>query len=69
MKALECMWCGGVAFKFKSDPVEGSIVHTTDVVLLDGTVPEVGDDMVCGSCDYPIMTCNLISDFLVSGDN
>jgi hypothetical protein len=39
------MWCGGVAFKFKSDPVEGDIVNTADVVLLDGTIPEVGDYM------------------------
>lgn len=46
--------CGGVAFRYRFRPSQGTPVMAADAILLDGTQPEPHGMMVCGSCGSPI---------------
>lgn len=42
--------CGKTAFYVKHIMPSGSIVYASDIILLDGTQPEAGSPIICGSC-------------------
>jgi hypothetical protein len=69
MFALECGWCGGIAFKFKQLPEFGDVVEAENVVLAGGRTPMYGEVMRCDCCDSIIINANLDPEFVVSVDN
>jgi hypothetical protein len=49
--------CGKVAFYLTHRLHDGEVANSSNVILLDGTIPKDGDPAVCGSCG------GLIEDF------
>jgi hypothetical protein len=42
--------CGATVARYTERPVRGEPVDASKVRLLDGTTPDPGDIMVCGTC-------------------
>ena len=46
--------CDQVAFRMTVRPAPGDPVHTYEVRLVDGSTPDHGTEMVCGTCHRTI---------------
>ena len=46
--------CGNIAFYFKNIVNSGDIIRSTNITLLDGSIPKPGSIPICGSCNQQI---------------
>lgn len=61
--AYICPHCGKYAFYYKKLPKKGETVRAADTFYKDGTQPEVGYVVKCGTCERPInelLLCNVV---------
>ena len=42
--------CGGRLFRTRREPISREPVRTEDIILADGSSPDVGDRVICESC-------------------
>jgi len=42
--------CGNIAFYFNEILHSGDIIRSSNVMLLDGSIPDFGSRLICGSC-------------------
>ena len=46
--------CGEVAFYFKERVHSGEIIKSSNVINIDGTQAQPGDQIICGTCGTPL---------------
>lgn len=54
--------CGKVAFYFNRKLKFAEYIDSSNLILLDGSSPEPGDDMICGSCGEHIGGSDIIQE-------
>lgn len=46
--------CGGIAFRMTHMPVVGEAMKSADCMKPDGTHPDIGEQVLCGTCGKPM---------------